>query len=191
MVLRRDAGLTPPTREVRGRRIEMRYRGDTVAPALERSGLQLQEVRAAKGVLTAVVLRYDVVDSYRTRFRPGVFARSLEERMPQLVWAHDWAEPIGKAIGHYDDGERLQMTFQLDDFDAVPRAKQAYAQLKSGSLGEFSVGFMRLADAPPPDADLRRMGVVDIVEGELDEVSVVLRGAVPGTKLLNVRGARG
>jgi hypothetical protein len=47
-----------------------------------------------------------------------------------------------------------------------------------------SVGFWRLADRTADD------GVTEIVKGDLDEVSVVLRGAVPGSRILAVRSAR-
>lgn len=144
---------------------------------------------AADGhTVEAVVLAYNVIDDYNTRFRPGCFAESLEERLPRMVWAHRWDDPVGRWVDYRDTNTELTLIGELDDFDAVPRARQASAQLASGTIDQFSVGFMRLADelVDPEDVDGQR-GVVDITKGQLDEASLVLVGAVPGTKLLAVR----
>lgn len=152
------------------------------------------EVRvAADGrTIEAVVLRYDVIDDYGTMFAPGVFTESLSERMPRIVWSHDWADPIGRWVDYRDTDTELTLIGELDDFDAVPRARQASAQLASGTIDQFSVGFMRMADeAVDPDEVDGRRGVYRITKGQLDEASLVLRGAVPGTHLVAVRSAAG
>lgn len=137
------------------------------------------------GRFEAVVLRYGVVDDYGTRFRPKCFTASLEERLPRICWSHDWSEPIGRWVDYRDTDTELTLVGELDDFDAVPRARQAYAQLRSGTIDQFSVGFLRTGDEKASD------GVVDITGGVLDEVSLVLVGAVPGTSLVSVRTAAG
>ena len=148
------------------------------------------EVRVANDghTIEAVVLAYNVVDDYNTRFRPGCFAESLEGRLPRICWAHRWDEPLGRWVDYRDTSTELTLIGELDDFDAVPRARQAAAQLQSGTIDQFSVGFLRLADeaVDPEDVGGQR-GVVDITKGQLDEASLVLVGAVPGTKLLAVR----
>lgn len=138
--------------------------------------------------IEAVVLTYNQVDDYNTRFRPGCFTESLEERLPRICWAHRWDEPLGRWVDYRDTATELTLIGELDDFDAVPRARQASAQLQSGTIDQFSVGFMRLADeaVDPEDVNGTR-GVYDITKGQLDEASLVLVGAVPGTKLLAVR----
>lgn len=136
----------------------------------------------------AVVLRYNVVDDYDTRFRPGVFAESLAQRLPRICWAHRWDEPLGRYVDFRDTDTELTLIGEFDDFEAVPRAKQASAQLRSRTIDQFSVGFMRLASEDvDPEEVMGQRGVVDITKGQLDEVSLVLVGAVPGTKLLAVR----
>lgn len=156
----------------------------------ERRMVPTREVRVADDghTLEAVVLVYNVIDDYNTRFRPGCFAESLNERMPRITWGHDWRDPIGRWVDYRDTDTELTLIGELDDFDAVPRARQASAQLASGTIDQFSVGFERLADeqVDPQLVDGMR-GVVDITKGNLDETALVLVGAVPGTKLLAVR----
>jgi HK97 family phage prohead protease len=136
----------------------------------------------------AVVVAYNTIDDYNTRFRPGVFADSLEARLPRMVWAHRWDEPVGRWEDYRDTATELTLIGELDDFDAVPRARQASAQLRSGTIDQFSVGFVRQADEMvDPEEVEGRKGIVDITKAQLDEVSLVLVGAVPGTKLLAVR----
>lgn len=142
------------------------------------------EVRAVDdqpGMFEAVVMRYGIVDDYDTVFDFGVFTDSLERRLPRITWGHDWAEVIGRYVDYRDTPDGLTLIGQLDDFDAVPRARQAYAQLQSGTIDEFSVGF-RATDTYK-DADGRKHFRTAI----LDEVALVLSGAVPGTQLVAVR----
>ena len=144
------------------------------------------EVRAVtdEGTFEVLAVAYDIVDDYGTRFIKGVFNASLEQRLPVIAWAHDWAEPIGRATGWRETDEGLFITGRLDLGGSVERAKQAHEQMRSGTLTDVSVGFWRLADRTADD------GVTEIIKGDLDEVSVVLRGAVPGAKVLAVRSVR-
>lgn len=151
----------------------------------------------------ARVLTYETVDDYGTVWLPGCFAESLATRMPVVAWAHSWQEPIGRYQEIVrDDGEALELLGKLDDFDAVPRARQAFAQFQSGTLDQFSVGFTRRtwheliqgAEVPDvPEAKIeawRGGGAWEVmVKADLDEASPVLVGAVPGTNLLAVRAA--
>lgn len=142
---------------------------------------------------SAVVMRYDVVDAYGTIWTPGVFARSLAERLPRVVWAHDMSDPIGRYVDYTDTAETLTLVGELDDFDAVPRALQASSQLASGTIDQFSVGFIRSEqisgrDLAPEDRDA---GAVErITRAELPETSLVVVGAVPGTHVVSMRSVR-
>lgn len=143
------------------------------------------EIRAASedGVIEILAVAYGVTDDYGTQFRRGTFTESLEQRLPVIAWGHQWTEPVGRATGFRESDEGLYLTARLDIGGKVPRADQAYEQMRSGTLTDVSVGFMRRADE---EAD----GVTVITKADLDEVSVVLRGAVPGAKVLAVRSAR-
>lgn len=151
----------------------------------------------------ARVLTYETVDDYGTVWLPGCFAESLATRMPVVAWAHSWQEPIGRYTEVVrDDGTALELLGKLDDFDAVPRARQAFAQFQSGTLDQFSVGFTRrtwhelVQGAEFPEVDQAKVeawraigGWEVMVKADLDEASPVLVGAVPGTDLLAVRAA--
>jgi len=143
------------------------------------------EVRAVAddGTIEVLAVAHGITDDYGTQFQRGTFTESLEERLPVIAWAHSWDEPIGKATGFRETDEGLYLTARLDIGQGIPRADQAYAQLRSGTLTDVSVGFMRRADE-------ERDGVTVITKADLDEVSVVLRGAVPGARVLAVRSAR-
>lgn len=153
------------------------------------------EVRAVgeDGTVTVTAVAYGVVDDYGSLWQPGCFARSLAERLPTFAWAHSWSEPIGRATAHEDTPEAQLVTLRLDLDDAVPRARQAHAQMRSGTLDDVSVGFSNVTRRPPTDEERAAYpGVTEVIEdADLDEISVVLRGAVPGAKVLAVRDARG
>jgi phage head maturation protease len=118
----------------------------------------------------ARVVTYNVLDDYRTKFRPACFADSLQARLPRLLYGHNGSGDLRHVLG-----------FVVDDFDAVPSARQAWSQLQSGTLDQFSVGFWRGAETPD-ETD----GSVWIESGDLTEVSLVLEGAVPGTHLISL-----
>ncbi len=143
------------------------------------------EIRAATedGTIEVLAVAYGVTDDYGTQFDRGTFTESLRGHLPVIAWAHSWDEPIGRATGWRETDEGLYLTARLDIGGAVPRADQAYEQARSGTLTDVSVGFMRRADE-------ERDGVTVITKADLDEVSFVLRGAVPGAKVLAVRSAR-
>jgi HK97 family phage prohead protease len=155
-----------------------------------------ERVEGSPNQFRAIAVVYDIVDSYETAFAPGVFTDSLHDRMPTMVWSHQSEEPIGRVVGFEDnadleDGSKgLVITFELDDPESVPRAKQAFAQLESGTLEDVSVGFMcgeEGIERRKFDRNGKTSKIPTFVKATLIEVSVVLRGAVPGAKLLKSR----
>lgn len=145
------------------------------------------------GTVEVLAVAYGIVDDYGSLWAPGVFQRSLAERMPTFAFGHSWSDPIGRAIGQRDSDEGQWVTMRLDLDEAVPRALQAHAQMKSGTLDDVSVGFSNVTRREPTDDERRDYpGVLEVIEdADLDEVSVVLRGAVPGAKVMAVRAANG
>jgi hypothetical protein len=154
---------------------------------------EVRVVDEGKRQFVARVLTYNTIDDYGTIWLPGCFDDSLAVRMPRVAWAHQWSEPIGVYTEVVkNDGAVLELLGQLDDFDAVPRARQCYAQMQSGTIDQFSVGFTRQKWTNVDDEAKRAQGAYEeMVKAALDEASPVLVGAVPGTALVSVRAARG
>lgn len=154
------------------------------------------EVRAAENGAKTIRLRPitpNVVDDYGSVFMPDTFDASLGERMPTLAWGHNWTDPIGRGADWGEDGEHRWIDFRVDDPNVVPSAARALAQVASGTIDDCSVGFSNTKRREPTDEELERWpGAREIIErADLDEVSLVLRGAVPGAKVLSLRSADG
>lgn len=134
------------------------------------------------GGFTARVVHYGLpADQYGTIWQAGFANDALAERMPVLAWGHSWTEPLGRAVRHWEEDDGLYMEFAFDDPEAVPRARQARAQVESGTLTDVSIGFERLKWEKHDD------GTETMIEAGIDEVSIVLRGAVSGAQVLAVR----
>lgn len=164
----------------------MSGRREIRAPAATHEQRRAGEVRVSRDgrTFTARAVAYGIIDDYRTRFVAGVFAEGLRKRLPVITWSHAWDDMIGKVTSYDDRSDGLYITARLSDPAAVPRARQAAAQLAEGVITEVSVGFLRLADRQGDD------GITDITKAELDEVALVLRGAVPGAEVLDTYGRR-
>lgn len=147
-------------------------------------------------------LAYEVVDDYGTIWTGGVFDAAVEERMPLLLYGHNWADPanlLGQGIDYRDTPKGPLMTYEFTSFDDHPHTRQLAAQINDGTLTDLSVGFDRWTwtggwdptDGPLTDADKLMVGPtgVQAVERMLtagwDETSLVVRGAVPGAKVLS------
>jgi HK97 family phage prohead protease len=144
---------------------------------------EFRELGDGRKGFTARVVNYGVRDTYGTSWTKGVFNESLDEKLPPVVWCHDWSDPIGRVVAYREFDDGLEIDVELDDFEAVPRARQAYAQLQSGTMKEFSFAFTR-ADSKP---DQNIPNTIQITKAGVDEFSVVLVGSVPGTHTVSMR----
>lgn len=171
---------------------------------IERRHGRIAEVRATttdSGLHTVTLqpIVPNIVDDYGSVFMPDTFDASLDTRLPTLAWTHSWNEPIGRAMGWSADGDLRSIEFRFDDFDDVPTARRAWRQCQPGPNGEpatiddCSVGFSNTKRREPTDDELERWpGAREIItQADLDEVSLVLRGAVPGAKVLSLRSRDG
>lgn len=155
------------------------------------------EVRATNGDkpgVTLKVIRSGVVDEYGSLWKADAFDESLGVRLPTLVWHHNWEEPLGPAVGFRAGADGPEVDFHFSDFEAVPMARRAHAQVSDGTIRDASVGFVvpKGGRREPTDDEIRMFpGVREVIEkADADEVSLVLRGAVPGAKVLAVRSGR-
>lgn len=155
------------------------------------------EIRAAvidgKPGVTLKVITPGIVDDYGSVFMPDAFDESIAHRYPTLCWAHDWSEPLGPAVAHRAGADGSpEIDFLFSDFEAVPMARRAHAQVADGTIRDCSVGFTNTERRSPTDEELQRWpGAREVItRADLDEVSLVLRGAVPGARVLSSRGAQ-
>jgi HK97 family phage prohead protease len=153
--------------------------------------IRAAEVDGAPGV-TLHCIRPDVVDDYGSVWMADAFDESLAQRMPTLCWAHDWTEPLGPGVDYETGDDGPQVRFRFSDFEAVPIARRAHAQVADGTIQDCSVGFWNAVRRDPTDDEKAKWpGVREVIlKAQLDEVSLVLRGAVPGAKVMAVRGAK-
>lgn len=155
------------------------------------------EVRATstEGAHTVALraIRPGVVDDYGSVWMADAFDETLRERLPVLAWSHNWSEPIGVGLSFTPTPEGPIVTCRFDDFDAVPRAAQAFHQVSSvpPTIRDCSVGFSEVQRRDPTDAERAEWpGVVEVItRARMDELSLVLAGAVPGAEVMAVRMA--
>lgn len=150
----------------------------------------------ARPGFTAKLVAYGVPDSYRTSWQKGVFDRALEQRSEAgvsipVVWDHNWADPVGQVVAYRDEQDGFYGDIEFDDFDAVPRARQAYAQMQPNpttgkpTMGQFSFAFARGEE----EEDTEHRGTMRQTSVEkIQEFSIVLNGSVPGTGPTATRG---
>lgn len=181
-VITKWAGATPSRASATAKQKALRRYAST-------RGAKVSGFNAGSGQFTGIAAAYGVVDEYGSLWLPGCFNDSMNERMPVICWGHDWTEPVGRAVDWSDQPHGLIITGQLDDPNDVPRARQAWSQLRSGTLGDLSVGFSHtMRREPTPDEVQQFPGVREVIESaQLDEVSIVLRGAVPGAQVTGTR----
>lgn len=155
-----------------------------------RAELRATEIDGKPGV-TLKVITPGVVDDYGTVWMADVFDEALATRGPVLCWSHDWSEPLGPMVDYRLGDGGPEIDFVFSDFEAVPMARRAHAQVADGTIVDCSVGFARSEWRDATDSDKERWpGVREVItKAGLDEVSLVLRGAVPGAKVLAVRSS--
>lgn len=153
----------------------------------------LVEIRATdvagKPGVTLHAIRPGVVDDYGSLWSADAFDAALGTRLPVLCWSHDWTDPLGPAVGYRTGPDGPDVDFVFSDFDAVPQARRAHAQVMDGTIVDCSVGFSNTRRRDPtPEEVAQYPGVREVIlSADLDEISLVMRGAVPGAKVLAVR----
>jgi HK97 family phage prohead protease len=149
-----------------------------------------------EGIIEAIVSVTNNVDRGGDRVMPGFFQKSLQKKLPAIVWSHDWTRPIGKTLvaeewragdsrlpanirhfgGYYVKGQLVL---------GVQAGKEAYELLKVGAIDEFSIGFLTTESQFNSTTKTR-----DLIEGEWVEWSPVLRGMNPETQVIRVKSER-
>lgn len=132
------------------------------------------------GVITALVSVFNNIDRTKEVVMPGAFTKSLQQRLPKGVWAHDWQQPIAKTLEakETDEGLVIKGQFNLD----TQRGREAYSDIKFGIIDEFSIGYHVVRESVSEKTQARNLDEV-----ELFEWSPVLVGMNPDTQLLSIK----
>lgn len=133
------------------------------------------ESRKVSGYLAV----FGVKDSDSDILVKGCFAKSIRERGPEsstnrkiaFLWQHDMKNPIGKMLVLREDDYGLYFEAEIDDVEIGERALK---QLKSGTLNQFSIGFMYVWDKCEWSEEAEALVVREV---NLFEGSVVTMGA--------------
>lgn len=169
--------------------------------ALERRvyATQFRDVKGSTRQKWTTAVTYDTVDDFGTIWLPGVFDKSLTERMPTMLYGHDW-ENLGHVLGKGIDTRQtpvdvgppgVDVLIEFDDPDYVPMVRQAMYQVDNKTLRDVSVGFereqwLRMGELTQ---EQRSIGGKEAMQSAgMDELSLVVRGAVPGAQFRSRRG---
>ena len=145
----------------------------------------------------ATAVAYNVADDYGTAWMPGVFDQALSERMPVILYGHDWHNldhVLGRGVDFRQTPDDVGPpgVDVLMEFAEVEAAELAMKLLDQRVLSDVSVGFERhewlTRDKLPKE--LIEIGATEAMErAGMDELSLVVRGAVPGAQVRSRRGA--
>jgi HK97 family phage prohead protease len=128
---------------------------------------------------------WEVMDSYNTDFERSCFDEQANAgQYPISCWQHIRSEPIGRAVQWQKTNTANELRVQLSDFDAVPRARQAFTQMRDGELTDWSYGFDNAKAVPHPNGE---RGALRFTKARMAEVSPVTVGSIPGATTVGVR----
>lgn len=150
-------------------------------PASE-GGIDLRVAAASdSGEFEGFLCRFNVWDSYGTRFAPGCFERGgLDESLYALLFMHDPMMPGAVFTGAERGDEGLWIEGHYDD---TQLGQDMRIRARSGSAPGLSVGFVWL-DSDPDDENT--ITSARVVEGS----QITARMAsVPGSQISAVRSA--
>jgi HK97 family phage prohead protease len=142
------------------------------------------------GEIEAVANTLDVEDVQHDVMHSGCWGDVISKmqagkaKWPTLCWGHDWAQPVGKVTYAEERGNGLVIrgAFNLN----TTRGRDAYEDVKFGSITEHSVGF--LTEKSGEHFDSKGTRHVTRV-AQWPECSFVLVGASPDTRVMSIKGA--
>ncbi|MEY9963191.1 HK97 family phage prohead protease [Streptacidiphilus sp. MAP12-16] len=121
--------------------------------------------------------------SYKEKFMPGAFARSMRERgvsKVKLMGLHDRMRmPLGRMTDAQESPDGLMAAFHLAQ---TPAADEALALVKDGTLDSFSVGFRPIRSSREGHVTIRH-------EASLHEVSLTPFPAYASATIHGVRSS--
>jgi uncharacterized protein len=148
--------------------------------------LDLRVATDDKRTIKGYLFVWNVVDTYRTVFVKGCFAKSIREHGPQsssnrkiaFLWQHKLDDPAGRFTKLEEDDYGLYFEAECDD---VPTGERMLRQVRSGTINQFSGGFNYIWDKMEYEEE---RDVVLIKEAELMEGSGVTIASIEETHAL-------
>jgi HK97 family phage prohead protease len=136
---------------------------------------------------------WGVRDTYGTGWVKGVFAKSIKDRGPKsranqkiaVCWQHNLCDPIGQPTDIFEDEKGAFAVIKFDDPDAVPNAKRAVSQIRSGTINGYSFGFEHMWDKMEYE---EATDTIWVKEAQLYEISPVTFASIKETH--TVRGVQ-
>ena len=144
---RRQAGAVSRARE--GEPMSREYR-----TFLDVEIRDASEYRGDTPGVTLQCIRPGVVDDYGSLWNPKAFDASLGAPAPGPVLGARLDQPArarGQLTKRRGPGPRV--TFNFSDFDAVPQARRAHAQVLDGTIRDCSVGFSNTVRRDPTETE--------------------------------------
>lgn len=134
-------------------------------------------------IVKAYVSIFNNIDRAGDMIVKGAFTKSLENKLPKVCWCHEWSNVIGKVISAEEDNKGLLVEMQITK--NTQQGAEAIELMKMGAMDEFSIGYQ------VNDYEIKSLpdGRVynELKELELFEVSPVLVGCNPDTKLVSIK----
>ena len=96
------------------------------------------------GVFEGYLTVWDTVDDYNSQFQRGAFSKTIQERGSKVKVFYDHEHLIGSSVELREDDHGLFGKGKLNL--SVPKAQEAYAFMKDGTLEGLSFGFRTIKD---------------------------------------------
>lgn len=97
---------------------------------------------------------------------PGAFKKSLQKRLPKILFDHDSSMPIGMTEEAYETEKGLFIKFKLPKDDTFVSGR-VIPQIKAGSLDSMSIGFSMTRDDYEVKNNTRYIKNMDLFETSL------------------------
>lgn len=115
------------------------------------------------------------IDDYGDVCEKGCFTETLKAYaksggMPNMYFEHDRREPIGEWTEAEETSKGLEVTGRLWIGQGIPKAQQAYLQMKSKGVKALSIGYTPIKWAIDQAKGIRTLKTLD-----LDEISFTTR----------------
>lgn len=123
------------------------------------------------------------LDTYRTDWAPGCWDESFADRLPAMVWNHNADLIIGRGSAAQTLPDRTELRGQYADFDAVPKAREAWALERDHMIPGWSFHYRDGRSVEHPTIRNARR----FTKARMLEFSPVTFPSIPGASAVGLR----